>query len=175
MGYPAEFKAEIVSKMSGPYRRTARDLSRETGVHYTTLSQWKREAGKIVPMSKRRINKKKQKRPEEKTPREKFELVLRASQLDDEKLGGFLRSNGIRNVDLKRWQEEALSGLGDKKEISDLKKEVQERDKKIQKKDKEIRRKDKALAETAALLVLQKKVQAIWGDGDDDTPPKSGK
>ena len=28
----------------------------------------------------------------------------------------------------------------------------------------ELRRKDKALAETAALLVLQKKVQAIWGE-----------
>jgi hypothetical protein len=27
----------------------------------------------------------------------------------------------------------------------------------------------KALAETAALLVLQKKVHEIWGDGDDDT------
>jgi transposase len=38
--------------------------------------------------------------------------------------------------------------------------------------EKELRRKDRALAETAALLVLQKKVRAIWGDGDDDT--KSG-
>jgi hypothetical protein len=37
--------------------------------------------------------------------------------------------------------------------------------------EKELRRKDKALAETAALLVLQKKVRAIWGDGDDDTKP----
>ena len=41
--------------------------------------------------------------------------------------------------------------------------------------ERELRRKDKALAETAALLVLKKKVQAIWGDEDDDTEPKSGK
>jgi hypothetical protein len=39
--------------------------------------------------------------------------------------------------------------------------------------EKELRRKDKALAETAALLVLQKKGRAIWGDGDDDTKPGS--
>ena len=39
--------------------------------------------------------------------------------------------------------------------------------------EKELRRKDKALAETAALLVLQKKVHAIWGDEDDDTKPGS--
>ena len=32
----------------------------------------------------------------------------------------------------------------------------------------ELRRKDKALAETAALLVLQKKVQAIWGEPEDE-------
>jgi len=47
--------------------------------------------------------------------------------------------------------------------------------KKIRQLEREILRKDKALAETAALLVLQKKVQAIWGDEDDDTDPKSDK
>jgi transposase len=41
--------------------------------------------------------------------------------------------------------------------------------------EKELRRKDKALAETAALLVLKKKVQEIWGDEDGDTPGKKGK
>lgn len=39
--------------------------------------------------------------------------------------------------------------------------------------ERELRRKDKALAEAAALLVLQKKVQALWGDGDDDTKKES--
>lgn len=31
---------------------------------------------------------------------------------------------------------------------------------------RELRRKEKALAEAAALLVLQKKFQALWEDGD---------
>jgi len=34
--------------------------------------------------------------------------------------------------------------------------------------EKELNRKDKALAETAALLVLKKKVQTIWGDPEED-------
>jgi hypothetical protein len=34
---------------------------------------------------------------------------------------------------------------------------------------KELNRKDKALAETAALLVLQKKVSAIWGTDEDNS------
>ena len=41
--------------------------------------------------------------------------------------------------------------------------------KRIRELEKELRRKDKALAETAALLVLKKKAQEIWGDEDDDT------
>ena len=40
--------------------------------------------------------------------------------------------------------------------------------------EREVRRKDKALAEVTALLVLKKKLEAIWGDGDDDTPTTSG-
>jgi hypothetical protein len=41
--------------------------------------------------------------------------------------------------------------------------------------ERDLARKDKALAEAAALLVLQKKVQAIWGDEDDDTDKKKDK
>ena len=41
--------------------------------------------------------------------------------------------------------------------------------------EKEVRRKDAALAETAALLVLKKKAQAIWGAEDADTRRRRGK
>ena len=44
--------------------------------------------------------------------------------------------------------------------------------KRIRELEKEIRKKDKALAETAALLVLSKKVRALWGDAADDTDEK---
>lgn len=38
-----------------------------------------------------------------------------------------------------------------------------------------LQRKEKALAEAAALLMLKKKVQSIWGDEDDDTSGRSGR
>ncbi len=47
--------------------------------------------------------------------------------------------------------------------------------KRIRTLEKELNRKDKALAETAALLVLKKKVQEIWGDEDDPTTESNGK
>ncbi|VVS91726.1 hypothetical protein DBB_48450 [Desulfoluna spongiiphila] len=40
--------------------------------------------------------------------------------------------------------------------------------KRLKKVEKELLRKDKALAETAALLVLRKKANAIWGDSEDE-------
>ena len=45
--------------------------------------------------------------------------------------------------------------------------ELQQLKKKSRKTEKELRRKEKALAEAAALLVLEKKAQAIWGDGEE--------
>ncbi len=35
--------------------------------------------------------------------------------------------------------------------------------------NKDLNRKNKALAETAALLVLQKKVNTIWGNNNEDS------
>jgi len=34
--------------------------------------------------------------------------------------------------------------------------------------ERELKKKEKALAETAALLVLSKKAEAIWGDGGEE-------
>ena len=41
----------------------------------------------------------------------------------------------------------------------------QQKNKELQ---RELTRKEKALAETAALLVLRKKAQAIWGDSEEE-------
>jgi transposase len=34
--------------------------------------------------------------------------------------------------------------------------------------EREIQRKDKALAEAAALLILQKKMRALWEEGEEE-------
>jgi hypothetical protein len=50
-------------------------------------------------------------------------------------------------------------------QASILQKELRQKEREIRSLEREIRRKDAALAETAALLVLRKKANAIWGDG----------
>jgi hypothetical protein len=91
---------------------------------------------------------------------------MEASRLRDEELGALLRHEGIHEAVLAEWKATVLEALGPQKKANADSRRVREL-------EKQLRRKDKALAETAALLVLQKKVQAIWGDGDDDTGPKS--
>ena len=49
-----------------------------------------------------------------------------------------------------------------------LRESVKDEQKQVKKLERELVRKDKALAEAAALLVLTKKVRAIWGDSEDE-------
>ena len=106
------------------------------------------------------------KRPQDWSAEEKLAAVLEAAALSDEELGAFLRSKGIHVAQLQEWRELMLSGLNPASvQRSNKKTET----KRVRELEKELRRKDKALAETAALLVLKKKAQAIWGDEDDDT------
>jgi transposase-like protein len=110
-------------------------------------------------------------RPQDWSPEDRLRAVLEASSLSDEELGAFLRRNGLHEAQLAEWREAVFSALSS----STAKRASKGEAKRIRELEREIKRKDKALAETAALLVLQKKVRAIWGDGDDDTEPKNGK
>jgi hypothetical protein len=49
-----------------------------------------------------------------------------------------------------------------------LKKDLSETKKQVTQLNRELKRKEAALAETAALLVLRKKAQAIWGEPEDE-------
>lgn len=169
------FKSKLVQRMLMPSGPSARKLSQEVGIGQPTLSRWLREATTLPGVSKRRKNSKKPtpaleaRRPEDRSPEDKLRLVLEAGGLVDAELGEFLRRHGIHEADLAAWREAALGGLGVQPGASTRASDAR----RVRELEKELRRKDKALAETAALLVLQKKVRAIWGDGDDDTKPGS--
>jgi len=154
---------------------SANALSHEVGIGQPTLSRWLREATTLGSVTKRRKRTAvapdrtfDPKRPEDRSADEKLRLVLEAGALSQAELGEFLRRHGVHEADLASWREAARSALG--ASPASLARPGDAR--RVRELEKELRRKDKALAETAALLVLQKKVRAIWGDGDDDT--KSG-
>ncbi len=164
--YTNEFKSKMVQRMLGPERRSAMSLSAETGVSQTSLSKWARQAMRGGTVT---IPPKPPRRPEDWTPEEKLRAVVEANKLDASQLGEFLRREGIHEAQIREWRTTALEALSTSKSLS------RSEQKRVRELEREVRRKDKALAETAALLVLQKKVRAIWGDGDDDTNEENEK
>ena len=172
--YSKAFRTLIVQKMTSPDRPDVVALAEEVGVSRSTLYRWVEDAGKLIPQidvetpptTEHTQRPSRMKRPQDWSAEEKLAAVLEAAALSDEELGAFLRSKGIHEAQLQEWREQMLSGLNPAS-VQRSKKKTET--KRVRELEKELRRKDKALAETAALLVLKKKAQAIWGDGDDDT------
>ena len=171
MKYSETFKSKMVRRMTGPNGLSANALSREIGIAQTTLSSWLREAsnGKVSAMSN---TNKKSRRPQDWTAEEKIAAVTEAAALSEEELGAFLRRKGLHQAQLDTWRTAMVEALG-RKTPRQSKSSPEKR--RVRELEKELRRKDKALAETAALLVLKKKVQAIWGDEDESTSSRSGR
>lgn len=164
--------------MTGGNPDSARELADETGVHQTTLSRWLREAGigTIPDMKKgKKPARKSPRRPQDWSVQEKLQVLQEVDGLSDQELGGYLRRKGLHEAQLEQWRASVAEGLTNTKPKSKMSKEQRMDKRRIQKLERELRRKDKALAEAAALLVLQKKIQEIWGDEDDDTHGKNGK
>ena len=178
MQYSETFKAQIVQKLTRPGGPSANALSGEVGVHQSTLSRWLREAhvpwqvssspapdepGTTMPA----------RRPQDWTAEEKYAVLIEAASLPDEELGAFLREKGLHQANLKQWRQEMLTALGASKARRSSKPTAETR--RIRELERELARKEKALAEAAALLLLKKKAQVLWGDEDDITAKKRGR
>jgi hypothetical protein len=110
---------------------------------------------------------KKQRRPWERSAQEKLKAVIEYEGLPEDKRGEYLRREGLQSDHIEGWKKIMESGLGGRQSAADRSERAADK-KKIQELEKELRRKDKALAETTALLVLKKKADLIWGDGENE-------
>ena len=114
------------------------------------------------------------KRPKDWTPEEKLRVVVEAKSLSDEVLGAFLRKNGLYEAHLKEWRQQRLTALTQRSPRKSFKNSSEQRH--IRELEKELDRKDKALAEAAALLMLQKKARILFGgDEAEPTQKRNGK
>ncbi len=157
--YQDSFKETMVQKMTGPDAKSATALADEVDVPQSTLSRWLRDYGRFGSTGGDMITKK---RPQNWTAEQKMEAVIRYKGMNEEEQGLYLRNQGLYSVDLQRWGADMLQALSEKPKKRDPK------DRRIRELEGELRRKEKALAETAALLVLKKKVREIWGDSEDE-------
>lgn len=175
MPYTEAFKAQMVRRLVGPSRIAAHELARQVGIPQPTLSRWRREAATL-----RAVNPPKDEKPQSAnhskwTLDEKLRVIAEARKLDDEQLGELLRREGLHEAELRAWiaaVEGGLAGTGAEKRgmTAGERRRLAAANKRVAELEKELRRKEKALAEAAALLVLEKKLKALgWDDEDDDT------
>ncbi len=178
MPYTKGFKARMVQRLAAPGGPSATQMAEEVGVPQSTLSRWLRRAGRFaedpaalpVETSRRPMP---SKRPQDWTAEEKLQALIEAAAVPEEQLGPFLRRQGLHQAQLQDWRQQVLSGLRQRPARSSKKSTTEAR--RLRELERELARKEKALAEAATLLILKKKVGAIWGDEADDTAPKSGK
>jgi len=172
MIYSNGFKVRMVRRMAGAERISASKLAQEVGITRPTLSRWLRDARSVEGMGKRKSKSGRQAGRKTWSAEEKLSILGEAMQLGDDDLGAFLREQGVHEATLREWQAAAAAGLASANKTRSKKQSPEA--KKVKELERDLRRKEKALAEMAALITLQKKVQAIWGDGGDDTDTRSG-
>jgi len=157
--YSEGFRERAVQMMMAPNAMSVAQVSRDTGVSEQTLYNWRnrfRHQGKAVPADP--------KNPENWGGENKLAVVIETAALNEQELAEYCRKKGFYVEQVTRWREAAVAGAETQRPLSATeRRELQQARKKTHKLEKELRRKEKALAEVAALLVLQKKAQAIWG------------
>jgi len=164
MGYPRERKEAVLKKMMPPKNRPICEISKEEGICEGTLYNWRKAArsqGRLMPAG-------------DSTPTgwsavDKFAAVVESAAMNELELSIYCRERGLYAEQLGEWQE-ACEQANDwdrnqNKRLKDIRKADEKRIKEL---ERELQRKEKALAETAALLVLRKKAQAIWGDTEEE-------
>ena len=98
---------------------------------------------------------------------EKFAVVIESATLNEVELSEYCRRKGLYPEQIIAWRKTCMQANASVAVKVDQT-QVRAQAKQLKQLAAELRRKDKALAETAALLVLQKKVQAIWGEPEGE-------
>ena len=100
--------------------------------------------------------------------RAKLAVVLETASLNAEELSRYCREKGLYPDQIANWKQTCIDSAqlepDRTRESSEEVKQLKKRNRAL---EKELRRKEKALAESAALLVLQKKFRALWEDEDE--------
>lgn len=159
--YSKEFKESILKRLVPPDAEKIPALSKETGIPLSTLYTWRNRLRKDNPTSNKKST--------NWSSTDKFQAVLETASLSEHETAKYCREKGIHVKELKNWVKQCQNANKNKlKNPEELKSNLKKEQSKNKELSKELRTKEKALAETAALLVLRKKANAIWGDPEEN-------
>jgi transposase len=155
--YGKAFRDRIVARLLPPESAAIDVVSREVGVSVGTLDRWRAqvlaEPGTLA--SRQRW-----------MPAARLEAVITTAAMDEAARSAWCREQGLYPAELEAWKRDAIAGLGELRAGSAV--EARQDRRRVKELERELHRKDKALAETTALLVLRKKLNAVFRDGEDE-------
>lgn len=158
--YADERKAAVLNKLLPPHNRPIPEIAQAEGISEATLYNWLKQArqeGASVPGSGKTS-------PESWGGEAKLAAVLASAGMTASEVGEYCRSKGLYPEQIQHWKQDfiaSVDGIG--RHAGEALKQSR---KQVRQLEKELRRKEKALAESAALLVLQKKFNALWEDAE---------
>lgn len=164
MAYTRRVKEAAIRMIMPPENKPLTRIGETLGIPLGTLKKWQQElraSGHAAPANDDRAD--------QWSSKDKFLIVVETVNLNEAELSEYCRQKGLYPEQVKQWQEVCIRANG---EIPGQIAEMMQQDKAMQRElrqvKKELQRKESALAETAALLVLRKKAEAIWGTPDEE-------
>ena len=151
--YSNEFKEQALAKVYSRGQRTIQSIADELNLNIYTLKNWMKNAATTSNPAKR---------PQDWRPEERLLALQESHSLSGEALNAWCRERGVFTHQLAQWRTEFCTavGTGSSREETQSLRHLKAENQRL---ERELKRKEKALAEAAALLVLQKKFQALLG------------
>ena len=140
--YGQAFKVKAVARLLPPESAALEVVSREMGIGEGTLERW--------------------------TAGARLDAVITTAALNEAAKSGWCREHGVYLSELDKWRARSTTALSDREDARASPQATRVDRKRIKELERDLLRKDRALAETAALLVLSKKVAAIFNTGEDE-------
>ena len=152
MTYSSKEQQEAIVARYLNSKLTLREFSEKEGLPKSTLYTWSRKfnVNDTSVMKKSSLS-----------AEQCFTIVLETATLTETQLSEYCRNKGLYPEQTRHWKQACIEANSPSNKTVP---KANPRDKKrIKELEKELHRKEKALAETAALLVLRKKFNALYG------------
>lgn len=154
--YGQAFKDRAVARLLPPESAALTVISQEIGVSVGTLERWHADA-----LSKPA-------RGRAWTAGARLEAVITTASMSESDKSAWCREHGVYLNELDQWRASCTTALSQPQEVRASPQSTRQDRKRIKELEHDLRRKNAALAETAALLVLSKKLEAIFNKGEDE-------
>lgn len=155
--YSEEFKKVAVEKFLLRGSKGTSEICRDLGISTAAIYRWSRNCGRSQGMKESRS-------PQDLSLEQKYKAVFEYEKLAEEMRGEFLRREGLHSDHLVKWEKEIRECfLHRERDATFTRAERAKLNQQIKELSGDLNRKEKALAETAALLILKKKADLIWG------------